>query len=282
MHFLKFLFTVQLLILFRIASFHDKYASIGKFETHFHLTIVHQGDHHFCLFKHIEEANAFNLIQQFSVKFSVTSFIFCHCHLQTRSRTSSVIRKKPRLSSILTIILLLILSGDVELNPGPFFSKFLHYIHLNICSIRNKSTSLHNFLCNNPADIISLNETWLQPSDTSSFLADIIPPGFSMLNEPRSTGIGGGVAFLFRSSLKLIKKPLPIPVPKSFEAILAVLDSGNKRVTFLNIYRPPSSSQSDFFSEFQNLLEILIALPSELILSGDFNFHMNTQNNFST
>ena len=61
-------------------------------------------------------------------------------------------------------LILLLLAGDVELNPGP---SPLNFTHLNIRSIRSfqKSSSLHNYLADHPTDILSLNETWLQPTD---------------------------------------------------------------------------------------------------------------------
>ena len=58
-----------------------------------------------------------------------------------------------------------------------------------------------------------------------------------------------------------------------------------KKTIFLNIYRPPSSKISTFFDEFQNLLEFFVPLPSELIITGDFNIHtdsdLTTPNKFS-
>ena len=54
------------------------------------------------------------------------------------------------------------------------------------------------------------------------------------------------------------------------------LSTGNKETIFLNIYRPPSSKMSTFLDEFQNLLEIFVPSPSELIISGDFNIHADS------
>ena len=66
----------------------------------------------------------------------------------------------------------------------------------------------------------------------------------------------------------------PQPAAKNFGAIK--LTSGNKETIFLNIYRPPSSKISTFFDEFQNLLEFFVPLPSELIITGDFNIHTDS------
>src|SRR5207245_6600091 len=46
----------------------------------------------------------------------------------------------------------------------------------------------------------------------------------------------------------------------------------------LTIYRPPSSSKKLFSTEFPTLLENLISTPSELIITGDFNFHVDNIN----
>ena len=54
------------------------------------------------------------------------------------------------------------------------------------------------------------------------------------------------------------------------------LSTGNKETIFLNIYRPPSSKISTFLDEFQNLLEIFVPSPSELIISGDFSIHVDS------
>ena len=74
-------------------------------------------------------------------------------------------------------------SGNVELNPCP---NSVTFTHLNIRSIRNKSPSLLNELITNPADILSLNETWLSPSDSTAFVESLIPLGYSILNPRRN------------------------------------------------------------------------------------------------
>ena len=76
-------------------------------------------------------------------------------------------------------LILLLLAGDVELNLGP---SALTFTHLNIRSIRSfeNSSSLHNYLADHPTDILSLNETWLQPTDSDNFISSLAPSGFSI------------------------------------------------------------------------------------------------------
>ena len=43
----------------------------------------------------------------------------------------------------------------------------------------------------------------------------------------------------------------------------------------MTIYRPPSSSTSVFMQEFTSLIESLISSPSEFVITGDFNLHVD-------
>jgi exonuclease III len=176
----------------------------------------------------------------------------------------------------LYIFLILLLAGDVEVNPGPPNVTTINFCHLNIASLRSKAPSLSNFLIENNIDIIALNETWLRPTDTESFLADLTPSTFTLINEPRPNRDGGGLAFFHRSGIPLTRTNFDVGKPKSFEALASSLSAGNKCFVFLNIYRPPSLSLREFFLEFQTLLELLISKPSDLIITGDFNIHMDT------
>ena len=71
--------------------------------------------------------------------------------------------------------LLLALSGDISLNPGPT-SRALNGCLLNIKSIRNKSASFLEFVKDTYADLIAVTETWLRPEDTENFIYGITPP----------------------------------------------------------------------------------------------------------
>ena len=89
-------------------------------------------------------------------------------------------------------------------------------------SIRSfeKSSSLHNYLADHPTDILSLNENWLQPTDSDYFISSLAPSGFSILNSPRLTGHGGGLAVIHKSFLKIKSfRARNFPSPVSFELI---------------------------------------------------------------
>ena len=54
----------------------------------------------------------------------------------------------------------------------------------------------------------------------------------------------------------------------------------NACIRLVIVYRPPPSEQNglkenDFFDEFNSLLECLAITSSKLLITGDFNFHVN-------
>jgi hypothetical protein len=171
---------------------------------------------------------------------------------------------------------LIFLCGDVELNPGP---STLQFAHLNICSASsitpslNKPALLQDFMLTDNIDIFALSETWLPSDPLPSMLNSLTPSNFSIISSPRLTGKGGGTAFIFRSYLKFTK--IDIPTYPSFESLCLKLTIASKSFIFLTIYRPPSLSLSDFFSDFSALIDFLNTFPSELIISGDFNIHVD-------
>src|SRR5260221_934074 len=78
---------------------------------------------------------------------------------------------------------------------------------------------------------------------------------------------------MYRSYLNLSR--LPVPSFPSFEAIAASFKISSSSFTILNIYRPPSLSFPLFLSDFAQLLESLVPLKSDLLITGDFNIHID-------
>jgi exonuclease III len=154
----------------------------------------------------------------------------------------------------------LLLSGDIELNPGPPSQTDLSFATLNIRSASSitwdldKPTVLRDFILRQSIDILLLSETWLSPDSPSSVLNSLIPPGFSLFHKPRSTGRGGGLAVIFRSSLSISEAALSSF--SSFESLCFTLTLASKTFVFLGVYRPPSSSLSDFFSDLPLLTSL--------------------------
>ena len=120
-------------------------------------------------------------------------------------------------------------------------------------------------------DIMCLTETWHQP-DVFSVLNETCPPGYFYLQQARSSGLGGGLAVIYRNHLTL--SPLPLPELSSFEC-LAFNSKHPLPMTVLLIYRPPKPNPR-FIPEMYNLLSTFCPTSPNIIILGDFNIHVNT------
>ena len=85
-------------------------------------------------------------------------------------------------------MLLLLLGGDVSLNPGPLTLGVL-----NTRSVR--SPLLADIVASNDLDILCFTKTHVRPFDSDSFLQSITPSDYIFPQRPRPSGIGGGVGF---------------------------------------------------------------------------------------
>ena len=169
--------------------------------------------------------------------------------------------------------LLLALSGNISLNPGPF-SRSLNGCLLNIRSIRNKSASFLEFVKDNNADLIAVTETWLRPEDTEGFISSITPPGYKFTHVPRDVKKGGRVGFFIKEDLSFEK--VSKNNCQTFEGTsIQISTEGAKDVTFHVLYRPPNLSKSQFLGEFGMFLKGAALSGCENILLGNLNFHLD-------
>ena len=49
-------------------------------------------------------------------------------------------------------------------------------------------------------------------------------------------------------------------------------------ITMLGIYRPPADSPTEFLTEFTNWITDVVAHDTNLLIAGDFNLHINNEN----
>ena len=227
-----------------------------------------------------------------TVQFSHLNCIPSASFLLTRRQTvrSSVINPRH-------IFLTLLLSGDIEVNPGPIISqnhtlrssikKFLLY-SLNIRSLLNtqNSIALNDLVsCPQPPDLIALQETWISTSSSNSHLSDSTPPHYTLHSFPRTTSSsksakisGGGTAFLVHEPAAILNSSGHSF--RSFECSSITLRLASDILTVFNIYRPPSSSAysskpSVFLDEFGSFLSLAATTPNDFLLTGDFNIHVD-------
>ena len=80
-----------------------------------------------------------------------TSFLYSNCRRRTRFN--------------LSILLLLIIIGGVEVNPGPSSSLNLTFGLLNARSVVNKASLFHNLIADNDLSFLALTDTWVKTDD---------------------------------------------------------------------------------------------------------------------
>ena len=160
-------------------------------------------------------------------------------HFFIKGPATCILRYHNKHNSVL-LTLILLDAGDIEVNPGPTSSTPLIISHLNIRSATSitpeldKPASIQETISDHKLDILSLSETWLPLDTLPSVLNSLTPPSYSILSSPRPSGCrGGGLALIYRSTLKLAK--IPLPNYTSFESLCARLTttSDSKPLSFI-------------------------------------------------
>ena len=146
---------------------------------------------------------------------------------------------------------LLLLCGDISLNPGP-----ISFGVVNCRSVRNKGPSISDIMFTHSLSLLAMTETHICPTDNDSFLRSITPASFKLCHRVRSHGFGGGVGFFLNENIKF--KILDSPTYTSFENIVI------------------GSCSDDFFDQFLNLFEYLSSVSSSFFMCRDFNIHVDT------
>ena len=123
-----------------------------------------------------------------------------------------------------------------------------------------------------------MTETWLTDRDSVS-IAALNPTGYSFINFPRpSSRSGGGAGVFFNKSFNLVLSDGG--EKRSFEFSEWKLSAHGRTIKIIIIYRPPYSEAhpvpaSEFFREFSSNLETIVLCPEVLLVTGDFNFHLD-------
>ena len=175
----------------------------------------------------------------------------------------------------LLIFMLLLLCGDIELNPGPNERDNLTMCHWNLNSIAAhnfiKMKSLQAYNSIQKFDIICLSETYLDKSYCND-CEDININGYKWIraDNPQNTKRGGVCLYY--------KEHLPIKILNFHclsECIVCEFSYLKKKCFIASLYRSPSQTSDEFelfISKFDNLLGTLFSHnPYLVFILGDFN-----------
>ena len=146
----------------------------------------------------------------------------------------------------------------------------------------NKAVLLNELIIDKCLDILCLTETWLSGGASDEVvLAELLPPGYRIIQAHRKSGRGGGVAIIYRESVKINTEK--IREYSTFEHIQAKTTVGSCTYRIIVIYRPPRSQDesvtvSSFITELSKLIEEVVILNGRILITGDFNFHVDNKN----
>lgn len=176
------------------------------------------------------------------------------------------------------VVLLLLISGNVQPNPGPHTglrclqtpldfksSPGLGIVHFNARSLVPKMDLIRIWAETTDADIIVISETWLSKSVPDKDI-HILGYNVSRTDRPKK---GGGVAIYsktkFRTNVLLSES-----VCKRFEMLALKIEvSKDCLLTVVGCYRPPSAL-SDTLESFAKCMAKLNY--NEVVIVGDFNW----------
>jgi hypothetical protein len=184
-----------------------------------------------------------------------------------------------RLLVAVIFYLLLVLAGDVEVNPGPLRNLTLNIGHINARSlnVEDKFDEISTLVLDLNLDIFAVSETWLNHSMASDSLSI---GGFSQIYRlDRCDGRRAGGVALYISSSFASKRRFDLE-HVNFELLFVEIVINS--ITFVCgvCYRPPNYNAEDnnaFLDNLQSSLDNIYLKPDTFVLLlGDFNGHYDT------
>lgn len=169
------------------------------------------------------------------------------------------------LETAIIITLLVLLSGDIEENPGPVNSEYcVSLLHSNIRSIRNKLDYITNTFCD--FDILCFTETQL---DNSFQTEDIILCNkYDHPYRKDRTNHGDGIlAYVSTSLTHKRRNDLEIYWEESIWLETRI----NKQRYLIGIFYSPKTSDPVFFNSFNLNIEKALEITRNIIIVGDLN-----------
>lgn len=151
--------------------------------------------------------------------------------------------------------------------------------YINARSVNNKTLFLQDYIYSNQYDIFAISETWLNCEYTNDLhINALLPPGYKIFHIDRENNErAGGVALIYKQSIKIRFKE--ITKQSQFEHLKCTLYLKSINIDIIVVYRPPPSqtnrfTAANFFDEWIVFLSEISISKSELIIVGDFNFHL--------
>ncbi|EFX74977.1 hypothetical protein DAPPUDRAFT_108367 [Daphnia pulex] len=147
--------------------------------------------------------------------------------------------------------------------------------------LRNFSscTKITRLLAASCPDLLAVTETWFTDAARDQDARSVCPRGYSAVQKPRNLVLtkkksGGGLALFHKNSVKVTVLS-EFPDFLSFECLDLSVAIKSTKVRLIVIFRPPDKSRAQFIEEFSSLLESTVSVSSKLLITEDFNLHID-------
>ena len=180
---------------------------------------------------------------------------------------------------LIILSLLLIRSGDIELNPGPnllnsesdsitmddvTISKYFSIVHYNIQSVTNKIVLIGAELSN--FSVICLTETWLNDHTAND---SISLDGYKLYHRDRGGDNHGGICVYTKDNVFSCRRnDLELP---NIECIWIEITVHHRKILLRTFYRPPNSPAQTLSSIEDSIGLAFDSNINDVFITGDFN-----------
>ena len=189
-----------------------------------------------------------------------------------------------RMTTRLLILMMLFMSGNVHVHPGPVSASVpenvpvlstphdfscrngLGFLHFNVRSLVPKQDKLSTWFTVAKPDVVALSETWLKPTS-----ADVQVSGFNLFRSDRKGRCGGVALYISNRFQGTVLET--VTIPRQFEFLAVQIMVANNPLTIISVYRPPSAVSETLV----NLIELISKYThTEIVLLGDLNWDWNS------
>jgi hypothetical protein len=125
--------------------------------------------------------------------------------------------------------------------------------------------------------VIAINEHWLCSQEVKNFNIK----GYKLVSQfGRKKANRGGALILVSTNANFSVKRLSSPsIEGQLETAACEIKIKNKKITIINVYRPPNSTSLEvFYDHIENLIEKNLSPNGEMIIMGDFNINLLDKN----
>ena len=174
------------------------------------------------------------------------------------------------------LLLIMLLSGDIETNPGPNHNDKISKLSLSHSNIRGLSLSklraIKTSLCDQ-FDILTFSETFLSSSSSH----DLTLPGFHQIVRRDRSTFGGGVAVYIKENITF-KRLLEFEYDSQLELIWTEIKTLDGKVLMCTVYRPPNDNE--FWDRLEENIEHVksVSKTQNMLILGDMNADFGTVN----